>query len=158
MPQIEQIFVNAPADMAEADFERHLYIARRRTEKALETNDPVFYIPTLSSRVISFKGLVLPENLPVFYKDLNEESLASSTAVFHQRFSTNTWPQWRLAQPFRYLAHNGEINTVQGNRFWSLARGHKFETPLLPMEDIRPLVSLSGSRSEERRVGKECRL
>ncbi len=147
MPQIEQIFVNAPADMTEADFERHLYIARRRTEKALEVNDPVFYIPTLSSRVISFKGLVLPENLPVFYKDLNEESLASSTAVFHQRFSTNTWPEWRLAQPFRYLAHNGEINTVQGNRFWSLARGHKFETPLLPMEDIRPLVSLSGSDS-----------
>ncbi len=147
MPQIEQIFVNAPAGMTDAEFERHLYIARRRTEKALEANDPVFYIPTLSSRVISFKGLVLPENLPVFYKDLNDQSLTSSTAVFHQRFSTNTWPQWRLAQPFRYLAHNGEINTVQGNRFWSLARGHKFETPLLPMEDIRPLVSLSGSDS-----------
>mgnify|MGYP000663411029 CR=1 FL=1 len=147
MPQIEQIFVNAPAAMSEQDFERHLYIARRRTEKAIETNDPAFYIPTLSSRVISFKGLVLPENLPVFYKDLNDQSLESSTAVFHQRFSTNTWPQWRLAQPFRYLAHNGEINTVQGNRFWSLARGHKFDSPLLPMDDIRPLVSLSGSDS-----------
>ncbi len=147
MPQIEQIFVNAPEGMLEADFERHLYIARRRAEKVLSDNDNEFYIPTLSSRVISFKGLVLPENLPVFYKDLNDETLESSTAVFHQRFSTNTWPQWRLAQPFRYLAHNGEINTVQGNRFWSLARGHKFETPLLPMEDILPLVSPSGSDS-----------
>jgi len=146
-PQIEQIYVNAPDDMDEATFERHLYVARRRTEKALATNDSEFYVPSLSSRVISFKGLVLPENLPVFYKDLNDDTLESATAVFHQRFSTNTWPQWRLAQPFRYLAHNGEINTVQGNRNWSVARGHKFETPLLPMEDIRPLVSLSGSDS-----------
>ena len=147
LPRIEQVFVNAPAAMEEADFERHLYIARRRTEKAIEPKDPVFYVPSLSSRVISYKGLVMPANLPVFYKDLNSEALESSTAVFHQRFSTNTWPQWRLAQPFRYLAHNGEINTVQGNRFWSLARGHKFETPLLPMADIRPLVSMTGSDS-----------
>ncbi len=147
LPQIEQVFVNAPDGMAEADFERHLYIARRRTEKVIEPNDPVFYVPSLSSRVISYKGLVMPANLPVFYKDLNEDTLESSTAVFHQRFSTNTWPQWRLAQPFRYLAHNGEINTVQGNRYWSVARGHKFETPLLPMEEIRPLVSMSGSDS-----------
>ena len=147
LPQIEQIFVNAPAGMSEADFERHLYIARRRTEKAIEANDPVFYVPSLSSRVMSYKGLVMPASLPVFYKDLNSESMESATAVFHQRFSTNTWPQWRLAQPFRYLAHNGEINTVQGNRNWSVARGHKFETPLLPMEDIRPLVSMSGSDS-----------
>jgi len=147
LPQIEQVFVNAPAGMGEAAFERHLYIARRRAEKALAANDDFFYVPSLSSRVISFKGLVMPANLPVFYKDLNEATLESATAVFHQRFSTNTWPQWRLAQPFRYLAHNGEINTVQGNRFWSVARGHKFETPLLPMDDIRPLVSMSGSDS-----------
>ena len=147
LPQIEQIFVNAPAGMDEAAFERHLYIARRRTEKAIEPNDPAFYVPSLSSRVISYKGLVMPANLPVFYKDLNDSALESATAVFHQRFSTNTWPQWRLAQPFRYLAHNGEINTVQGNRFWSVARGHKFETPLLPMADIRPLVSMTGSDS-----------
>ena len=147
LPQIEQIFVNAPLTMGEADFERHLYIARRRTEKVIEPGDNVFYVPSLSSRVISYKGLVMPANLPVFYKELNEESLESSTAVFHQRFSTNTWPQWRLAQPFRYLAHNGEINTVQGNRFWSVARGHKFETPLLPMAEIRPLVSMTGSDS-----------
>jgi glutamate synthase (NADPH/NADH) large chain len=148
LPDIEQIFVNCPAALSEADFERHLYLARRRTEKAVEIDDDTFYIASLSSRVISYKGLVMPANLPVFYKDLNQEGMESSLAVFHQRFSTNTWPQWRLAQPFRFLAHNGEINTVQGNRNWSVARGHKFETSLIPnMEDIRPLVNMEGSDS-----------
>jgi len=147
LPDIEQIFINAADGMDEISFERHLYIARRRTEKAIEPVDAFFYIPSLSSRVISYKGLVMPANLPVFYQDLNNPAMESALAVFHQRFSTNTWPQWRLAQPFRYLAHNGEINTVQGNRNWSIARGHKFETPYIPMEDVRPLVSMSGSDS-----------
>jgi glutamate synthase (NADPH/NADH) large chain len=147
LPHIEQVFVNAPAGLAEDDFERKLYLARRRAEKAL-ADDPVFYLPTLSCRVISYKGLVMPENLPVFYPDLNDARFASSLIVFHQRFSTNTWPQWRLAQPFRYLAHNGEINTVQGNRNWSRAREQKFETPLIPdMDDIRPIVGTKGSDS-----------
>ena len=147
VPQIEQIFINAAAGMDSTVFERHLYIARRRTEKAIESTDEMFYIPSLSSKVISYKGLVMPEYLPVFYQDLANEKLESALAVFHQRFSTNTWPQWRLAQPFRYLAHNGEINTIQGNRNWSVARGHKFETPDIPMEDVRPLVSATGSDS-----------
>ena len=147
LPTIEQIFVNAPTGMDEAAFERHLYIARRRTEKTIEPSDDVFYVPSLSSRVFSYKGLVMPENLPVFYEDLNNEELASSLCVFHQRFSTNTWPQWRLAQPFRFLAHNGEINTIQGNRNWSIARSHKFESPDISMDDVRPLVSMTGSDS-----------
>ncbi len=147
LPAIEQLFINAPQSMDEVEFERHLYIARRRTEKAIEPGDEMFYIPSLSSRVISYKGLVMPEYLPVFYADLNDKRMESALAVFHQRFSTNTWPEWRLAQPFRYLAHNGEINTVQGNRYWSVARGHKFESPHIPMEDVRPLVSMSGSDS-----------
>jgi len=148
LPTIKQIFVNAPDGMSQDDFERRLYIARRLTEKALKKlKDKTFYVPSLSSRVISYKGLVMPANLPVFYKDLNNEALASSLCVFHQRFSTNTWPQWRLAQPFRYLAHNGEINTVQGNRNWSIARGHKFESPHIPMDKVRPLVSMTGSDS-----------
>lgn len=99
LPVIEQVFVNCPPEIDEEHFERALYIARRRTEKAL-AQDKVFYVPTLSSRVISYKGLVMPENLPVFYPDLNDERFASSLIVFHQRFSTNTWPQWKLAQPF----------------------------------------------------------
>ena len=147
VPRVEQLFVNAPAGMDEDTMDRHLYMARRRTEKAIDANDPVFYIPSLSSKVISYKGLVMPDYLPVFYKDLQDSRLETSVAVFHQRFSTNTLPQWRLAQPFRYLAHNGEINTVQGNRNWAVARGHKFDTPLLSMEDVRPVVSTTGSDS-----------
>ncbi|MCP5420538.1 MAG: glutamate synthase large subunit [Gammaproteobacteria bacterium] len=148
VPNIEQIFVDAPPQIAEADFERRLFIARRRTEKALEATDNVFYIPSLSARVIAFKGLVMPANLPVFYQDLNDEGLESSICVFHQRFSTNTLPQWRLAQPFRYLAHNGEINTIRGNRNWAMARGYTFSTPLIEnLDDIRPLVSMKGSDS-----------
>ena len=148
LPQIEQVFINAATGTEQDTLERKLYVARRRTEIALESTDDAFYIPSLSSRLMSYKGLVMPENLPVFYQDLNNEAFASSLCVFHQRFSTNTWPQWRLAQPFRYLAHNGEINTVQGNRNWAKARAFKFESELLPeMETIRPLVNMSGSDS-----------
>ncbi len=147
LPSIEQLFVNAPDGLAEDAFERKLYIARRRAEKAL-AEDKTFYLPTLSSQVISYKGLVLPRNLPVFYPDLNDERFASSLAVYHQRFSTNTWPEWRLAQPFRFLAHNGEINTLQGNRNWSRARENTFATPHIPnMDDVRPIVSNTGSDS-----------
>ena len=148
LPHIEQVFVPAPENVSREVFERQLFLARRRAENALSATDPVFYIPSLSSLVVAYKGLVMPEFLPVFYKDLQDESLSSSLCVFHQRFSTNTWPQWRLAQPFRFLAHNGELNTIQGNRNWARARSHKFATPNLPnMEDLRPLVSMSGSDS-----------
>ncbi len=148
LPQIEQLFVNAPAGMDEATFERQLYIARRRAELALADLGDAFYVVTLSSRVIGYKGLVMPDNLPVFFPDLNDPALESSLCVFHQRFSTNTWPQWKLAQPFRFLAHNGEINTVQGNRNWAVARGHKFATPLIPeLNELLPLVSMTGSDS-----------
>ncbi len=147
LPAIEQIFIGAPDDMDEKTFDRHLYIARRRTENAIESQDPMFYISSLSSQVILYKGLVMPDNLPTFYPDFNDQRLESSLCVFHQRFSTNTWPQWRLAQPFRFLAHNGEINTIQGNRNWSVARGHKFESPNIPIADVKPLVSLTGSDS-----------
>ncbi|MBI3562380.1 MAG: glutamate synthase large subunit [Gammaproteobacteria bacterium] len=147
LPQITQLFVNAPLGMDQPNFDRHLYIARRRAEKRIEPSDEMFYISSFSSGVVCYKGLVMPANLPVFYLDLKDPNLESALCVFHQRFSTNTWPQWRLAQPFRYLAHNGEINTIQGNRNWSVARGHKFETPQLPMADVRPLVSMRGSDS-----------
>lgn len=147
LPIMRQVFVNPAKGMDEASFERHLYLARRLSEKAV-TDDDAFYIPTLSSQVVSYKGLVMPSYLPVFYKDLNDPRMETAICVFHQRFSTNTWPQWKLAQPFRYLAHNGEINTVQGNRNWALARGAKFATKLIEnMDDIRPLVNVTGSDS-----------
>jgi len=159
LPRIEQIYVNAPADMGSDALERHLYLARRRTENAIEPGDATFYIPSLSARVVSYKGLVLPANLPAFYEDLNDPLLETSVAVFHQRFSTNTLPQWRLAQPFRFLAHNGEINTIQGNRNWAVARSHNFHTPLIPnLDDARPLVSMSGSDSSSLDNMLECLL
>ena len=148
MPKIEQIFVNAE-DQSDSDgFERKLFIARRRAEKRIAENDEQFYITSLSSRAIVYKGLMMPESMSAFYKDLNDPEMMSSLCVFHQRFSTNTLPQWRLAQPFRYLAHNGEINTIQGNRNWSVARSFKFDTDKIPnIDDIRPFVSSNGSDS-----------
>jgi len=147
LPAIAQVFVNAPDNMDAASFERRLYIARRLAEKA-NAGDTSFYVPTLSSHTISYKGLVTPENLPVFFPDLQDERFAASLAVFHQRFSTNTWPQWRLAQPFRYVAHNGEINTISGNRSWARAREAIMASPLIPnMDAIRPIVQTDGSDS-----------
>jgi len=147
LPTIEQLFVNAPAGGDPDQFERDLFVARRQAEKALAAPGHPFYVASLSARVISYKGLVMPANLPLFYPDLNDARLEARLCVFHQRFSTNTLPQWRLAQPFRYLAHNGEINTIQGNRNWSLARGYKFESPLLDMRAVTPLVDRTSSDS-----------
>jgi glutamate synthase (NADPH/NADH) large chain len=149
LPRIEQVFVNCRLDIDEAAFNRKLFLARRRTEKALKGKDPFFYIPSLSASTIVYKGMVMPQHLTGFYPDLDDERLATSVAVFHQRFSTNTMPQWRLAHPYRFLAHNGEINTIQGNRNWAVARGPLFRSPLLPdLSDILPLVSMTGSDSQ----------
>lgn len=148
VPRIEQIFVSATEEMDSSEFNRHLFVARRKAEIHLRDSDPEFYVCSLSSDVILYKGLVMPEYLATFYTDLEDESLESSIAVFHQRFSTNTLPQWRLAQPFRYLAHNGEINTIQGNRNWANARASKLRSPVLPeLNELLPLVSQSGSDS-----------
>ena len=149
LPTIVQVFVNAGPDIDEATLNRKLYMARRRTEKILEGTDPVFYIPSLSASTIVYKGMVMPLFLAQFYPDLKDPRMEASVVVFHQRFSTNTLPQWRLAHPYRYLAHNGEINTVQGNRSWAVARGPLFRSPLLPdLSDVLPVVSLTGSDSQ----------
>jgi glutamate synthase (NADPH) large chain len=148
-PRIEQVFVNSSADIDEATFNRRLYMVRRRTEKMLQSVDPVFYIPSLSASTIVYKAMVMPQYLAQFYPDLEDPRMEASVVVFHQRFSTNTLPQWRLAHPYRYLAHNGEINTVQGNRSWAVARGPLFRSPLLPdLGDVLPVVSLTGSDSQ----------
>ena len=147
LPKIEQVFADTK-DLDPDTFERRLYIARRRAEKHLLGNDGEFYVSSLSGRVLLYKGLVMPSALSALYPDLNDPGLDSSICLFHQRFSTNTLPQWRLCQPFRYLAHNGEINTIQGNRNWANARSHTFQTPWIPdMDDIRPLVSDQDSDS-----------
>jgi glutamate synthase (NADPH) large chain len=148
LPHVEQAFVTAPEDTHKFEFELRLFKARRRAEKQLDA-DGDFYVTHLSCRVIVYKALVMPEHLPHFYKDLEDESLESSICVFHQRFSTNTLPTWRLAHPFRFLAHNGEINTISGNRKWAQARARKYQCATLPdIEEIAPLVSMSGSDSQ----------
>jgi glutamate synthase (NADPH/NADH) large chain len=150
LPHIEQVFVNCRGtDVDEASFNRKLFLARRRAEKALEKVDPEFYCPSLSASTIVYKGMVMPQHLAEFYPDLADPRLEASVVVFHQRFSTNTLPQWRLAHPFRLLAHNGEINTIEGNRQWAVARAPVLRSPLLPdLTDIYPLVSLQGSDSQ----------
>jgi glutamate synthase (NADPH/NADH) large chain len=149
LPRIEQLYVNAVDDCDDAAFNRRLFMARRRAEKTLEGSDPVFYVPSLSAVTIAYKGMVMPRYLAEFYPDLADPRLTASVVVFHQRFSTNTLPQWRLAHPYRFLAHNGEINTIQGNRNWAYARGPVMRTPLLPnLADVLPLVSMHGSDSQ----------
>ncbi len=147
MPDIAQVVINAPFGWGSRDLERRLYIVRRRVEKRI-TDDPDFYIASLSNLVIIYKGLCLPVDLPSFYPDLADYRMQSAICLFHQRFSTNTLPKWLLAQPFRYLAHNGEINTITGNRQWAKSRSYKFRSPLLPdMADAMPLINTTGSDS-----------
>jgi len=146
LPDIQQVFVDAPPGWRNRDLERRLYMARRRAEKQI--TDKQFYIASLSCLVTIYKGLMMPVDLPNFYLDLADIRMQSAICVFHQRFSTNTTPQWHLAQPFRYLAHNGEINTIKGNRQWSRARTYRFLSPLLPdLQDAAPFVNESGSDS-----------
>ena len=146
LPRIEQVFVNAPKAMQRDRFNRRLFLARRRAENRIADGET--YIASLSSVTISYKGMVMPAALPEFYPDLCDPRLETSVAVFHQRFSTNTLPEWRLAQPFRFLAHNGEINTIQGNRNWAIARAKNFRSDKLDdISDLDPVVSLTGSDS-----------
>jgi glutamate synthase (NADPH/NADH) large chain len=146
LPRIEQVFVNAPDGMPRGRFNRRLFLARRRAENRVE--DAESYVASLSSVTISYKGMIMPAALPQFYPDLRDPRLESSVCVFHQRFSTNTLPEWRLAQPFRFLAHNGEINTIQGNRNWAVARAKNFMSDKLDdISDLNPIISLTGSDS-----------
>ena len=146
LPRIEQVFIDAPGHSAE-ELSTKMFVARRKAELQLESHEE-FYICTLSGRVLSYKGLMMPVDLPLFYPDLSDERMETAICVFHQRFSTNTLPRWPLAQPFRLLAHNGEINTIEGNRNWADARSALFRTEQLPnIEEISPLVNRSGSDS-----------
>ncbi|WP_069997648.1 glutamate synthase large subunit [Cellulosilyticum sp. I15G10I2] len=124
-PLIKQVFI-ARENRNYEEFERRLYIVRKLAEKAVRHssmhNKDYFYIPSLSSKVVVYKGLLLAEQIGFFYKDLKDPLFKSALALVHQRYSTNTFPTWDLAQPFRYIAHNGEINTINGNRNWMHAR------------------------------------
>jgi glutamate synthase (NADPH/NADH) large chain len=146
MPRIDQVFVHAQGIDGES-FERALYLALRRAAQALrEVAD--FYVVGLSARLLGYKGMVMPRHLPRLFPDLARAELAARAVVFHQRFSTNTLPRWPLAHPFRKLAHNGEINSIQGNRRWAQARRQVWRSPLLDMSEFESPVSMHGSDSQ----------
>ncbi|WBX94895.1 glutamate synthase large subunit [Pseudoxanthomonas mexicana] len=148
LPRIEQLFVEAGAEQSGDAFTLALFLARRRSEQQLRTSVPDFYVVTLSPHAIGYKGMVLPDKLATFYPDLQRAELASSAVVFHQRFSTNTLPRWPLAHPFRLLAHNGEINTIEGNRRWAQARSKVWKTPRFDIGEFDPVISMHGSDSQ----------
>ncbi|MFC2971900.1 glutamate synthase large subunit [Azotobacter bryophylli] len=146
LPRIEQVFVGGEG-LSDQDFAVKLFFTRRRAEVAL-ASDGDFYFCSLSHKDIVYKGLMMPADLAQFFPDLGDERMATAICVFHQRFSTNTLPRWPLAQPFRFLAHNGEINTITGNRNWAQARRLKFANERLPdLESLSPLVNRTGSDS-----------
>ena len=125
MPDIQQILVQRPAGMDNLAFERALYVARRNMQGAAQRAGIAdLYLPSLSHRTVVYKALLVAAQLAAFYQDLQDPDFETALALFHQRYSSNTFPTWQLAQPFRMLAHNGEINTLWGNRNWTRAREH----------------------------------
>jgi len=149
-PEIEQIMIANTKGVDDETFERELYIIRRRIEAAvIAAQVPGFYMCSLSCRSVIYKGLFLAEQLSVFYPDLLDEKYISAYAVYHQRYSTNTFPEWWLAQPFRMLAHNGEINTIRGNVNWM--KSHQIRMASIAFgdrsEDIKPVVPKGASDS-----------
>ena len=150
-PEIEQILIGRgdPA-LDNREFEKQLYILRRRMEKAaIAENIAEFYVCSLSCRSLIYKGMFLAEHLSAFYPDLLDERFVSRFAIFHQRYSTNTFPQWKLAQPFRVLAHNGEINTLLGNVNWMKSHEARLDHESFgrSIEDLKPIIQPGASDS-----------
>ncbi len=142
LPKIVQIFVTPSSLIATKRFEALLYLSRKEIEKVLVKHED-FYIASFSSKVISYKGLVMPVHIKAFFLDLNDESFKTKFALFHQRFSTNTLPQWKLAQPFRMLAHNGEINSISANRFNINARTRSLKSEVFSNEELLKLFPIT---------------
>ncbi len=151
-PLIKQVFISRENRSTE-EFERKLYMVRKLAEKAIRHssmhNRDYFYIPSLSTKVIVYKGLLLAKQIGFFYKDLKDPLFKSALALVHQRYSTNTFPTWDLAQPFRYIAHNGEINTINGNRNWMHAREGVLKSELFgsDLEKLFPIITPNCSDS-----------
>src|SRR5437867_3469681 len=152
-PYIEQVFVRRSPEMTEDELERKLYVVRKRAEIEIAQSDiadkEYFYLPSLSCRTIVYKGLLLAPQIAKFYEELSDPDVMSALCLVHQRFSTNTFPSWPLAHPYRYIAHNGEINTLKGNVNWMYARQSILSSPLFG-EDIKklfPIVTPGGSDS-----------
>ena len=152
-PYIEQIFVGSGTGMDQDALERKLFVVRKRVESTIAASDmkekDFFYIPSLSSRTIIYKGLLLAPQITDFYKELLDPELTSALCLVHQRFSTNTFPSWKLAHPYRYICHNGEINTLRGNMNWMYARQSVLVSPLFgdDMKKLMPIITAGGSDS-----------
>ena len=148
IPNIFQIFIESNNNnMSDEEFETALLQSRKFIEE-IYLNDEKLYFCSFSAKTIIYKGLMLPSDIKNFYIDLQSKQFTSSICVFHQRFSTNTSPRWHLAQPFRLLAHNGEINAIRGNRNWSRARSNIFETTKIPkIQKFKQIVNETGSDS-----------
>jgi glutamate synthase (NADPH/NADH) large chain len=152
-PVIKQIFIGRNAGLTDdRAFERRLYVIRKRVEHAINGSDmpwrKFFYVPSLSSNTLIYKGMLSADQIETMYPDVTDPAVESALALVHQRFSTNTFPSWPLAHPYRYLAHNGEINTLRGNINWMRAREALCESPLFPdLKKILPIVLEGGSDS-----------
>ncbi|MBN3866170.1 glutamate synthase large subunit [Gluconobacter kondonii] len=146
-PEIEQIMIRNRLGRSEDEFERDLYVLRRRIEKQATAQQVDLYVCSMSCRSVIYKGMFLAENLTDFYPDLLDERFVSRFAIYHQRYSTNTFPTWKLAQPFRKVAHNGEINTISGNTNWMRSHETRLAHPDLDpyMADLKPVVQAAGS-------------
>ena len=144
-PEIAQVIFKKNEKLKTNDLERELFVARKKIEKlARESQIKDFYICSFSSRTIVYKGMFLAESLADFYPDLNDQKLTSRFAIFHQRYSTNTFPSWDLAQPFRTLAHNGEINTLKGNINWMKIHEQDMSSKLFKnVDDLKPVIRSS---------------
>ncbi|MBN1562585.1 MAG: glutamate synthase large subunit [Anaerolineae bacterium] len=142
-PVVKQIFVTDPKNELVGDaLERKLYVIRKQVESAVRQSPLgakyAFYVTHLSTRTVIYKGMLMPEQIKAYFPELQDDRVVSAIALVHSRFSTNTFPTWDLAQPFRYLAHNGEINTIKGNRFWMSASEGSMASPLFG-DDLKKL-------------------
>jgi len=149
LPNIIQVFVRPNSLMSSKRFDAMLYLTRKECEHKLKDKKD-FYIPTFSSKVIAYKGLIMPTHIKHFYIDLRDEDFQISFALFHQRFSTNTLPKWKLAQPFRSIAHNGEINSVEANRFNVEVKSELIKSEVFSDEEIQrilPILQIGSSDS-----------
>ncbi|WP_419765235.1 MAG: glutamate synthase large subunit [Arcobacter sp.] len=149
LPNIVQVFVRPNSLMSSKRFDAMLYLTRKECEHKLRDKKD-FYIPTFSSKVIAYKGLIMPTHIKHFYIDLRDEDFQISFALFHQRFSTNTLPKWKLAQPFRSIAHNGEINSVEANRFNVEVKSELIKSEVFSDEEIQrilPILQIGSSDS-----------
>lgn len=150
-PLVQQVFIQRSPDLVEdLAFERKLYVIRKRSHNLIRTEiDPYWYPSSLSSRTIVYKGMLMPVQVGLYYPDLRDPDLESALGLVHSRFSTNTFPSWERSHPYRYIAHNGEINTLRGNINWMHARQSLFESELFgdDLKKIHPVINIDGSDS-----------